>query len=453
MGVMASLSVRIAALLGISAYAPPALPPGALTLESPEVKAVRRAMGGSIQRRPETRLRWIQRDLESAMVEADNGDLATASQLARSMRRDGVLAGVLSTRTNGIVNLPRRFSGREDITRTLEGRDGVVSIFDALCPKVELTAMAIDGVLLGVSLGELVPVEGRSYPVLVRHDPEHLVFRWSENRWYFRSLAGLIPITPGDGRWVLHIDGPRIAPWQSGLWYALGQSWIAKQHAQLMKANWEGKLANPARVAVAPQGATDAQKQSWFQKVMAWGVNTVFGMTPGYDVKLLESNGRGYEAFERTIAQSEREYVIAVAGQLVTTDGGTGFANADIHKRIAADLIRSTAGALAYTINTQILPSFVADHFGEEALAETAVLEWDTTPPGDAKAEAEAMGLYGDALAKVNQALSEYGVRADALELARRVRVPTQPRPVPVVDPQGEEPANTNAKGELRRVA
>jgi phage gp29-like protein len=430
MGMMSSLAKVVATLIGVSAYNAPALPPGALTLDSPQVRAVRKAMGGQIQRRPETRIRWYVADLEAAMHSADSGDLTTAAQLCRAMRRDGVLAGVLSTRTNGIVGLPRRFSGREDIIRTLEGRDGVRSVFDALCPQSELTAMAVDGVLLGVSLGELVPVDGRSYPVLVRHDPENLSYRWTENRWYFSSAAGMIPITPGDGRWVLHVDGPRMSPWQAGLWYALGSAWIAKQHASLQKSNWEGKLANPARVAVSPQGASEAQRQSWFQKVMAWGVNTVFGMTPGYDVKLLESNGRGYEAFEKTIAQSEREYVIAIAGQLVTTDGGAGFANADIHKRIAADLIRSTAEALAYTVNTQILPSFVATHFGEEALAETAVVGWDTKPPSDMAADANAVSSFGNAVVSTNAALEPYGERVDARELAQRHGVPTQPIPV-----------------------
>ena len=449
MGVFARMAATVGALLGISAYEPPALPPGALTLDSPQVRSVRRQMGGQIQRRPETRLRWYLHDLENAMYSADAGDISHAAQLARAMRRDGILAGVLSTRTNGIVNLPRKFSGREVITRALEGRDGVSSVFDAMCPPSELTAMAIDGVMLGVSLGELVPVEGRSYPVLVRHDPEFLVYRWVENRWYFRSVAGLLPITPGDGRWVLHIDGPRIAPWQSGLWYALGQSWITKQHAALQKANWEGKLANPARVAVSPQGATEKQKQAWFQKVMAWGVNTVFGLTPGYDVKLLESNGRGYEAFEKTIAQAEREYVIAIAGQLVTTDGGTGFANADVHKRIAANLIQSTASSLAYTINTQIIPSFVVMHFGEEALAETAVLEWDTKPPGDAGAEADAVGAFGKALTEVNTALKPYGLQADAGELTLRHRIPTQPIP----EALATEPANDAVPSIGRRAA
>jgi hypothetical protein len=312
-------------------------------------------------------------------------------------------------------------------------------VFDAMCPASELAALAIDGVQLGVAVGELCPVKGRDYPILVRLDPEFLRYRWSENCWYYQSIAGAIPITPGDGRWVLHVDGSRRAPWQSGLWTALGEAYINKSHAKMHQANWEAKLANPARVAVTPQAATDEQAQSFFQKVMAWGVNTVFGLKPGWDVKLLESNGRGWESFERTIARSEREAIIAVTGSTVLVDGGTGFANADVHKSIRADLIEATARALEYTINTQVIPQWVVTTFGEESLAEAPVVSWDTTPPKDQKSDADAMQAFGKAVAEANLALAPYGQRLDAAELARGFGLPLQTAPKPKLAPA---PAN-----------
>lgn len=400
-------------------------PLGGPELSSAQVEAVREQLGGQLAPPPATQTRWYLSDLEAAEHSADAGNLASAARLMRSARRDGIYAGVLSTRTGGLVRLPKKFRGRADIVSALEvGHQSVRSVFDEMFPPAELALLAADGLEIGVGVGELVPVEGRDFPVFVRLDPEFLMYRWAENRWYYRSVAGLLPITPGDGRWVLHTPGGRMSPWQHGIWRAVGRAYIRKEHAALHKDNWEGKLANPARVAVAPTGAGEAQQESWFRRVMAWGVNTVFGLTPGYDVKLLESNGRGWESFNKTITDQNEEMIIAVAGQTVTTAGGAGFQNSDIHKSIRADLIKETADGLAHTINTQGLPAFVLERWGEEALANPVVVEWDVTPPKDRNAEATAMVSVSNAIKGLTEALEQHGKELDVEALCSRFGVP-----------------------------
>lgn len=423
---MASDSLaRLGALLGISAYTPPPRIAGA-SLDDPRVIEGRAAYGGQLAPPPTTRTRWYQADLEAAEFAADQGRIETAAQLMRAARKDGVLAGVLSTRTGGLVRLPRVFRGDEKIVKELEdGRGDGRSVFDEMFPASELALLAGDGELLGVGVGELIPVAGRDFPVFVRLDPAFLVYFWSENRWYFRSIIGLIPITPGDGRWILHTPGGRTAPWQHGLWKAIGRAFIRKEHALMHKDNWEAKLANPARAAVAPQGASESQSAGWFESVLAWGVNTVFGMPPGYDVKIIESNGRGADSFLKTIADCNSEYVIALSGQTVTTDGGTGFANADIHKSIRADLIKATGDALAYTINTQGLPPWILARWGERALDKSTTVEWDVTPPKDRKAEADALQIAAQAITQLTVALAAHSIKLDAQTLADRFGVPT----------------------------
>jgi phage gp29-like protein len=162
---------------------------------------------------------------------------------------------------------------------------------------------------------------------------------------------------------------------------------------------------------------------------MAWGLNTVFGMKPGYDVKLLESNGRGYESFEHTIDKQDNEMIIAIAGQTVTVDGGTGFSNADIHKTIRADLIKSDGGALAYTINTQGIPQWTITHYGEEALAESPTVEWNTDPPKDLAAEANAQTAVATSINALADAIAKHapGVELDVPALLTRHGVPVKP--------------------------
>lgn len=414
-------------LLGISAYKRPLPSQGAAQdIDSPQVIEMRENLGGQLVQPPASQTRWYMSDVESAERLADIGNLTAAGRLMFAARKDGQLAGVLSTRTGGLVRLPKRFRGDPDVVGALEfGHDDVRSVFDEMFPPAELALLAADGLLLGVGIAELVPVQGRDYPVMVRLDPQFLNYQWYENQWYYNSTVGRLRVVPGDGHWILHAPGGRIAPWQAGLWRAVGRAYVRKEHAAMHRDNWEAKLANPARVAVAPQGAAEPQKQAFFQQLMAWGVNTVFGITPGYDVKLVESNGRGWESFNETIAQQNMEYVIAIAGQSVTTDGGAGFANADIHKTIRADLIKDTGDGLSYTINTQGIPVFVAHRWGADAILEKpCAYEYDVMPAKDRNSEATALTQVANAIELLTAALGAHSMELDVPELAARFAVP-----------------------------
>ena len=395
-------------------------------LASGKIDAIADLNGGNIQQRPHTQTRWYIDDIETATLECDQGRLRTAAQLMRAANSDGVVMGLMSTRTAGLVRLPKRWRGDAKIVAALTGGElRARSVFSEMCPDSELALLAADGDELGVAVGQMLAVEGRSHKRLCRLEPEFLIFNWAENQWYYQSVGGMLPVTPGDGTWVLHVPGGAMAPWNHGLWRALGRAYIRKDHAALSKDNWEAKLAHPARVATAPMGASNEQSQGWFQKVMAWGINTVFGLTPGYDVKLLESNGRGADSFRETIAEQNREIMILIAGQTVTTDGGTGFANADIHKSIRSDIIETTAGALAYTVNTQILPAWTVTEFGEDALlAGGVVIEWDVTPPKDRNSEATSLVTTANAITLLTEALAPHGLTPDVGALCDRFAVP-----------------------------
>lgn len=392
---------------------------------------------------PSTNTRWYQGDLERAIWDADTGDVSTAAQLCAAFGRDGTIAGLSGTRSGGLIRLPKRFRGTPNVVAALETNEELgIGGFDQVCAPKELEQLCTDGFHLGVGVGELLPIPGRVWPVFVRLSPEFLRFNWSEDRWYYQAETGLLPVTPGDGRWVLHTPGGYQAPWRGGLWPGIGRGFIAKDHAFHYRENYSGKLANPARVAVAPQGASEPQKQAWFRKVMEWGVNTVFGMIPGYNVKLLESNGRGYEIFQQTIETSDREFMIALAGQIVTVTGGSGFANANIHALIRSDLVQGDGDALAYTVNSQIIAPLVARMWGRGARAS---VQWDTRPPPALEAEAKAILAAADAVERANAVLAPYGMKVDAREIATRYRIPLLPLSPPVpelVSSPAAAPAN-----------
>lgn len=367
---------------------------------------------------PQTITRWHLSDLESAIVSADTGNMKIPGKLWTAMRRDGYLTGLLSTRFEGMIQLPLKFKSDSDELASELAKD-----FREVHPTTELGLLFADGFGLGAGVGEFVQIAGGK-PILKRLEPEYLWYRWSEDRWYFQSIHGMLPVNPGDGRWVLFCPGGAINPWRHGMWPSLARAYIAKEHAFFLRENYSSKLANAARVAVAPQGASAAIKYSWFQKVAMWGVNTVFGVPPGYDVKLIESNGRGYEVFQDTIATANEEFVVNIAGQLVTTTGGAGFQNAAIFSTIRTDLIQSDADKAADFLATQCIPVWANERFGPDAAEKNTRAFWDVTPPKDLTAEASAMNIAAIAIAAMNDVLAPQSKRVDVEEMARRFNVP-----------------------------
>lgn len=439
------------ALLGISSYSDKAGYSPAITIDSETVESLREALGGQIQRLPATQTRWLMADLEAAWKTADMGNMSRVGQLWRSMKRDGYIGGLTKTRTAGLVALPKRFRGDPKIIEALTAENETRSVFDEMFPQTELSLLAGDGLALGIGVAEMVPVEGRDYPVMVRLDPEYLWYRWNEGRWYFMSVAGPLPITPGDGHWILHTPGGRLNPWQGGLWPSLGRAYIMKEHALLHRMNYSAKLANPARVAETPQGAGEDQKKGFFTNLLGWGMNTVIELPAGWKASILESNGKGYEVFGLEIDTADRETMIALAGQFVTVTGGTGFANADIHQTIRADLIKETADALAYTLNTQGIPPWVFQQFGQAALKNSARVEWDISPPVDRKADAEAMSAVAKGLDDLRRMLEQAGQELDVTEVVNRFRVPVTGKkisPPQLEAPKDDDPAKTEVPAE-----
>lgn len=361
--------------------------------------------------------RWLLEDLENAVIAADVGNLRWAGRLSNSLSRDGTIHGALSTRTLGLVQLPIRFRGDPEML------DAVAKDFRIVVPSSELALIDSDALKLGVGLGEFVQLPPAP-PVLRRVDPEWLWYRWAEDRWYYQSVHGMIPINPGDGRWVMHFSGGVTSPWKHGLWMALGRAYIAKEHAYFYRENYNSKLANAARVAEAPQGATDQQMQNWWEQVAAWGVNSVFAARPGYTAKLLESNGVGYQTFKETISDCNEEIIITVAGQIVTTSGGTGFTNASIFEAIRSDLIQGDADALASTLNGQVLPTWADWKFGGNAGELEA--SWDVTPPKDQNQQAQAMIGAANAVKAMTEVLGPIQREVDVEEICKRFGVPTR---------------------------
>lgn len=368
-------------------------------------------------RHPHTVTRWLQADVEAAQRKADMGDLRFAARLWRSLTRDGMIIGLLGTLTGGLVRLPKVWKGDADAIAYMQGVEGERSRFERHFPAGELAKFGGDLRGMGVALAELLDTDFG--PVFCRLDPEYLRYRWYEDRWYYQTIHGEELVTPGDGRWILATSA-RLEPWTNGLVWCLGRAYVSKEHSFFYRENWNAKLAHAARAAVSPAGATEGQRKGFLDRVIAWGVNTSFELPPGWDVRVIEANGRGYESFKETAQDANQEIMIAIAGQVVTVTGGTGFANADIHATIRSDIIDALGQSLGEVLDEQAMPYVLA---GRVANTNCSV-RWDTRKPTNRKEEADALTAAAAAIGALVAQFRTLGIEVDALALAQRFNVP-----------------------------
>ncbi len=67
-------------------------------------------------------------------------------------------------------------------------------------------------------------------------------------------------------------------------------------------------------------------------------------------------------------------------------------------------------------------------------------MQWDTTPPADLKAKAEAGSAAAKMTEDANRVFASYGMRVDAREIATRYQIPMLATELPAAAPAGERP-------------
>jgi hypothetical protein len=414
-GVGAAFKDLIGALIGISTYSDRQTTPiYGLDLDDPAVIKARENLGGNLEAIPHTRTRWYTADIERAQNLASNGDLTMVGQLAESMKIDGVVRGLSDARTS-VADFPKRFYGSREVTETLLSRNSSDrDVYEEMIPSTEARLMMYDGFMCGVAVGEMVPVAGRNFPVLVRRYPQNLYYIWASNTWYYRSVIGLIPITGRIGipdesgsSWVLHIPGGRLSPWNNGLWNTCGRSYINKTQSLYARQNYIYKHSQPARVAESPIGSNETERKGLLNSMINWALNAVYVLPAGYKMTLVESKGEGYQVYQHDIDTCNQEIATSLCGSAVMLQGTTGFTNLDVFRVVQKDLIKGTSSPWDWTVNTQIIPAYVGQRWGIDALTHATTVETDIEAPKDRAGEANTMVALANGIKGMVEALKE----------------------------------------------
>lgn len=367
--------------------------------------------------------------------------LLELSDFVETMMRDDRIKGVLSTRTHGLLGLPLEFSGKnDDAIAALAGEPGEGNgEWSAMHDESEVAKLLAWGLFGGVGLAQRIEL-----PRVLGQPHRYRLQTWSPrwltyynqpvngSHWRVITEQGQHPVVAGDGEWILFLPYGARRPWAEGAWVATALPWLLKHFSLEDRANFSETLGSPIWVGTTAKGGTEKQRNRFKSQLRNMGKNGKLVLPEGWDLKLVEASGTGKsgDVFSEQIKDANEAITIALAGQLVTTEGTPGFSSGNIHDAIKQDLIRFDAQRLSSCLREQSLEPWAMQNYGSYSAAPWPL--WQTKKPEDASEKADGIAKVGDAIAKLDAALKAHGLQADAKKIMAEMGIPVL---TGVVDP------------------
>lgn len=350
----------------------------------------------------------------------EQGQYQASARLITEMMRDERIDSHLDTLIGGVLRLPYDIVGPDD-----EVRAAWSSAWSRCYDDGQFREWMTTAVLNGEGLAEVewdTSDPSRWIPACIRAWPsEFLSVDLGTGMRTLQTLEGPVTIDPADrsGKWMLlSMGGER--PWLRGAVRSLAQPWLARQFARRDWSRANEVLGMGIRKAHVPADADPAEKDEFFEAVANLANEPVIqvskpgdGQGDGWDVELLEAKREPGESFEKLLLRCEADIAVRLLGQNASIENsGPYVAASGIFARVTQARIDGLIGPLERCLKEQLSTPFAELNFGSAP----AYIDWDSIPPPDKKAQADAMLTLSQASASFGSA----GYELDLDEIRKR---------------------------------
>lgn len=373
---------------------------------------------------------WTPTQVRAAYAAAEAGHLLRLADLVDATLEDDRVAGTLKTRTRGLLRLPLDFEVEPEHDAMLEA---LKQDFWSMLPEAQLGELMSWGISLGVGLAQMIwdrNARGRLAPKAQVWHPRWLRYDFPTDRWRLTTAnAGEITVDPADPQWFLFLPYGPNRPWRSATIRPTAMWWLLKRYAATDWGTYGEAHGNPTRVATAPSSANKALRAEVAADLQDIAGRTGMVMPDGFDIKLLEATARTWETFKAQVDTADAGIAVTILGQTLTTEvKGASLAAAKVHDLVRHDVIAADENVLETALHYGPLQHWASFNFGvDEPRAPWA--SWDTTPPTDARAQAEtrqARAAALEALAGAIKAWRQLGIPLDLEKLAAEHDLPIE---------------------------
>lgn len=374
---------------------------------------------------------WTPNRVETALSTADAGSMMQLADLVETIMRDDRVMGVLSTRTHGLLGLPVDFlGGSEEARQCLIGGDGQPGEWFSMHDESELAKLDAWGLLFGVGLAQRIPL-----PRLYGQPRKWRIETWSPRwltyyhtpgdegtHWRVLTTEGQEPAMPGDGEWIIYTPYGARRPWASGLWTAISFPWLLKRFSLEDRANLSEVLGSPVWVGTTKHTSTEKQRKDYLSRLSNLGKQGKIILPEGWDFQLREASGTAWENFDKAVEWADQAITIAIAGQIVTTEGTSGFSSGNIFEAIESNRVRFDAERLSTALRQQSLEPWARANYGSPQDAPWP--RWNVQRPVDMEKRGTTIANLGKAITDLDAAVRPHGLTIDAEKLLAEYDIP-----------------------------
>ncbi len=364
--------------------------------------------------------------VRSALQEFVTGQFVAASEIVEQMMADDRINGVVMQRINGLLGLPFSMNATDDDDdKAVEVAEEARKAWPLITDSATLREVWKWGNFLGVGVAEKLYQTGEKWtPRLKFWHPRYLYWRWDTRSYWMHTQTGPVEIKEGDPHWLLYTPFGYYRGWMGGLIRSLAIPWLFRQFGYRDWGRFNEVHGLPIRAILEPAEWGDEDKRKALREVALMASESIVRLPQrqgkgGFDLKLIEAMSQTYDSFKLGMEQANSSIAIVVLGQNLSTEvKGGAYAAAQVHERVAASVIRFDAESLGVTAREQVLVEWAAFNFARPDLAPTPT--WDTRPPEDKKAKAEAYEKFAQTIEKL---LAE-GIPVDVLAMCEEYGIP-----------------------------
>jgi phage gp29-like protein len=213
----------------------------------------------------------------------------------------------------------------------------------------------------------------------------------------------------------------------------------------------------PIRGAKVPSKAAEEDKERFVTAIAQMSTENAVLLPQGseegqsFNIELIEASSQSWEGFKELIAQTDIAIAVAVLGQNLTTEAGTGtkgaLATAMVHQDVRQDVIESDSETLSDCLHEHTVEPWSEANYGSAEAAPKATFATD--PPDDLDAKSKVLGQVATALQSyrglqipldVKQVLTDYEIPFDEDAEMPDFTEPLEPDPNEAAN--GAQPTN-----------